>query len=687
MAAPAELAPVRDRSAAPPAAAPLQARWLWVLGLIGLDYFSTLGYQPSLAFEAAGLLAPLATAVLVLVTLFVALPVYAYIAGRSPNGQGSLALLERLVPGWTGKGLLLLLLGFAATDFVFLRTLSAADAAEHLVHNPNPAWQSILDFLFAKGEAATQALGEHPFKQRLAALWNRQMVVTVLLLTLGFLFWWIFRNGFTRTVLRLSVFVVGLYLLLNAVVIGFGLNYLTTHDDLLRTWWDRVLQGDWQMRQPIWSSQGGWAVALMCVVLLPKLALGLSGFELSMVLMPLVKGDATDTPAQPRGRIRNTRKLLVTAALVMSVFLLGSALVTSVLIPPAAFVGPGGASNRALAYLAHGGLLSNGDTALSFSPLFGYRFGTLYDFSTVTILCLAGCSVAIGLRDFVPPYLHGLGMELNWAHSFGILLHLFNVIKLLVTVVSHASVEAQRGAYAMSVMALMTAAGLATLLDRRQTRPHRRPWVSTFATALFALTTLGIVVVQPNGLGIAGWFILAILITSIISRWLRSTELRCGGFAFVDEASRFLWDSLVYLEFPVLVPHRPGHHSLADKEQRIREQHRLGPEVPIVFVEIELGDPSDFAQVPLVEVKQEEGRFLIRVRRCASVAHVLAAVGLELSRVGRPPEMHFGWSNEAPLAANLNFVLFGQGNVPWMVRELIKKAEPDAERRPRVVIG
>ena len=204
---------------------------------------------------------------------------------------------------------------------------------------------------------------------------------------------------------------------------------------------------------------------------------------------------------------------------------------------------------------------------------------------------------------------------------------------------------------------------------------------------MFLYTTVVIVVEKPDGIKIAGAFIASVILVSMISRTRRSTELRFEKFDFVDETSRMLWDTLKFLEFPVLVPHRPGHQSVAAKDEQIRRAHRLGPEEPIVFIEATLEDPSQFEHRPLMEITQSEERFIIRLNRCASIAHAIATIALELSKTGKPPEVHFGWSDHSPLAANLSFVMFGEGNVPWLVRELISKAEPDPDKRPRVIVG
>src|SRR5262249_61646204 len=133
---------------------------------------------PSRGDEAAGPLAPLAALVVVAVTLLGALPVYLYVVGRSPHGRGGTGLIERLVPGWRGKLLVLLILAFVATDYVVTQNLSVADAAEHL--RANPYFRAHVD-PFVTEHVHLEDWSDSPLMQRILALFDRQVVVTLLL--------------------------------------------------------------------------------------------------------------------------------------------------------------------------------------------------------------------------------------------------------------------------------------------------------------------------------------------------------------------------------------------------------------------------------------------------------------------------------------------------------------------------
>ena len=439
--------------------------------LTGVDYFSTLGYQPGIAFIAAGALAPIATLILVILTLVGALPVYSRVAAVSPNGQGSISMLEDLLPRWRGKAFVLVLLGFAATDFIITITLSAADATEHIIHNP-----------------FVPAAFDHP------------VAVTLLLLTgLGA----IFLKGF-REAIGLAVVIVAVYLSLNVVVLAVGIREVLLHPEYLPRWVNAL-----------YTLHGSpMTMLLVALLLFPKLALGLSGFETGVAVMPLVEGEPGDTPESPVGRIHNTRKLLRTAALIMSVMLIGSSLVTTLLIPPEAFAEGGEASGRALAYLAH--------------HYFGDVFGTIYDVSTIAILWFAGASAMAGLLNLVPRYLPRYGMAPEWTRATRPLVTLFTGIAFFITIIFNADVTAQGGAYATGVLVLMTSAALAVTLGLA--RRQDRKWM-TFAaiTLIFIYTTITNVIERPDGVQIATWFIVTIIVTSLISRVLRSTELRVQG--------------------------------------------------------------------------------------------------------------------------------------------------------------
>jgi hypothetical protein len=685
-------------------APPREYYWLWVMCLLGLDYFSTLAYQPSITVEVAGRLGPLATAVVILVTLAGALPVYCYLAGRSPRGEGSIGLLERLVRGWKGKTLVLVLLGFAATDFTMLKTISLADAAQHLIRSDDAEWQRNLKELTAYLRARTE-----PLSPGISRLFDEQMTVTLLLGALGFLFWFLLRKGFNRNVLILAVPLVSAYLVLNGLLLAGGIRCLTEQPYLVENWLSQVHEGDWLVHRPFWAGSDWLSVALLSLLFLPNLALGLSGFELSMIIMPRVKGKEGEEP--PRTRIRNTRKVLIVAALIMAVYLLASSLVTGLLIPFEEFQQNGKAVNRALAYLAHGGMLTVGQEPIL--PWCGNLFGTVYDLVTVMLLCLAGTSVMTALAALLPQFLSRFGMELKRAQRWGVLLMVFAGINLVVTLYFQASVSAQRNAYASGVLVLMSGAAVVVVLEKKRSRDsepvsqgktrglsfgHFVDFLSSFwrrlgiayftvVAAVFVLTTIAVAVHSASGLVIAVCFIVALLVMSIVSRAYRAGEMRTIGFEFTDPQSKFLWDSLRSADFPVLVPHRPGHRECETKEEHIRKNHQLAPDTDIVFLEVEVDDPSNFFQNLLVKVVPEERRFIIKLTRCVSVAHAIAAVALEMSKESRPPGLHFGWPEMGVLAASWSYLAFGEGNIPWKVRELIHLAEPNPERRPRVIVG
>jgi hypothetical protein len=606
------------------------APWWKVMCLTGVDYFSTLGYQPGIAFLAAGALAPIATMILVVLTLVGALPVYNRVAAASPNGQGSISMLEDLLPRWRGKAFVLVLLGFAATDFVITITLSAADATEHIIHNP-----------------FVPAVFDHP------------VAVTIVLLTgLGA----VFLKGF-REAIGLAVVIVAVYLALNVIVLTVGIRELLGHPEYLPRWTNALFT---QHTNPM-------AMLLVAFLLFPKLALGLSGFETGVAVMPLVRGEPGDSPDRPTGRIRNTRKLLRTAALIMSVLLIASSFVTTLLIPPEAFGEGGEASGRALAYLAHHYL--------------GDVFGTAYDVSTIAILWFAGASAMAGLLNLVPRYLPRYGMAPEWTRATRPLVTLFKCITFLITIIFNADVEAQGGAYATGVLVLMTSAALAVTLGL--VRSGQRSWIAFAAiTLIFVYTTITNVIERPDGVQIATWFIVTIIVTSLISRVLRSTELRVQGVTADAMAETFLREAA---NVPIrIIANRPDT-GLADEYARklrdAQESHHLPPEARVLFLEVKPSDASLFSEVLVVEGANVGGH---RILRCASPAipNAIAALLLFIRDQTRNiPHAYFGWTEGNPIAYLLKFLAFGEGDTAPVTREVLRQAEPDPELRPRIHVG
>ncbi|WP_394771321.1 amino acid transporter [Lacisediminihabitans sp.] len=608
--------------------------WWRVMCLTGVDYFSTLGYQPAIAALAAGLLSPIATVVLVVLTLAGVLPVYRRVAEESSHGSGSIHMLERLLPWWSGKLFVLVLLGFAATDFIITITLSAADAAAHAVENPFvPSW-----------------------------LHGNELLVTLVLVALLGV---VFLRGFKEAI-GIAVVLVVTYLALNLIVVIVAAAHVAGHMAVITDWWGAL------------TAQHGNPLIMVGIALLvfPKLALGLSGFETGVAMMPQVTGRPDDTEENPAGRIHGTKRLLTTAAIIMSCFLIATSTVTTLLIPQKAFQAGGPANGRALAYLAH--------------EYLGPAFGTVYDISTICILWFAGASAMAGLLNLVPRYLPRYGMAPQWTRAVRPLVLVFTGIAFLITIVFDANVDAQGGAYATGVLVLMTSAAVAVTLSARR---KRQTWhaIGFAAISLILLyTTVVNVIERPDGVRIAGLFILGILTVSIISRVRRSFQLRATSVVLDANALDFVSQDAEEHAAIRIISHEPDGDSddeYQKKSRAMRLYDHIPERSPIIFLEVHPADSSDFEEDLVVHGVARHGYRVLEVVS-ANVPNTIAAVLLEIrDQTGIVPEIYFQWTEGNPLSNMFRFLIVGVGEVGPVTREVLRTTERNPKRRPAVHVS
>ena len=612
--------------------------WFRVMCLTGVDYFSTLGYQPAIAALAAGLLSPMATIILVLLTLFGALPVYRRVATESYRGEGSIALLEKLLPWWTGKLLVLVLLGFAATDFIITITLSAADASAHFIQNP------FVNKFMGGGQVP---------------------VTLILVAILGA----VFLAGFKEAI-GIAVALVVVYLGLNVVVIGAAAaRVLENGPVLVQNWWSALL------------TEHGNPIMMIAIALIvfPKLALGMSGFETGVSVMSQIKGDAADShdpKSAPLGRIRGTKKLLTTAAVTMSIFLISSSLVTTLLIPQAEFQPGGQANGRALAFIAH--------------EYLGGAFGTAYDVSTILILWFAGASAMAGLLNLVPRYLPRYGMAPAWAAMTRPLVIVFTVIAFVITLIFDANVDAQGGAYATGVLVLMASASLAATLSAKRKKQRVAACGFALVTAIFAYTTVANVIERPDGVRIASFFIIAILVISITSRVQRSFQLRARSVRFDDAAFDMLRIDQSFQGQVMLIAHENhggSEEEYSKKAKAERKWGRIPAGMSTIFLEVNVVDSSDFEEDLVVTGVNEYGYRILRVDS-SSIPNAIAAVMLAIrDEIGVVPEIYFRWSEGNPVSNMAKFLITGRGEIATVAREVLRESEPIKANRPRVHVS
>jgi hypothetical protein len=607
--------------------------WYHVMCLTGVDYFSTLGYQPGIAFLAAQYLSPIATLMLVLLTLFGALPIYRRVAAESPQGQGSIPMLSELLSWWWAKIAILALLGFVATDFIITITLSSADATAHITENPfTPSFLRHHDVPVTLGLIAILAA--------------------------------VFLKGF-KDAMGVAVVLVVVYLSLNAIVVAEGVYQIMRHPEVLPKWQDALF------------ASHGSAVAMVGTALLvfPKLALGLSGFETGVAVMPLVRGEEGDDPVRPVGRVKNTKRMLTGAALIMSVLLILTSFVTTLLIPELEFQPGGKANGRALAYLAHEHM--------------GEVFGTVYDISTILILWFAGASAMAGLLNLVPRYLPRYGMAPSWTTAMRPLVVVYTAIAFAITIIFQANVDAQAGAYATGVLVLMCSAAFAVMLSTWRTR--ERGWFFAFLliTLVFAYTTLDNIIERPDGIKIASFFIALIVFTSLASRFWRTTELRVERIELDEPSRKFIAEAAARGPIRILAnrPHARDINEYEEEEIDKRLLNHLSLEEAVLWLEVDVSDASNFTDVLKVKGVAVGDHRVLRAESSV-VANSIAAFLLHLrDTTGKLPHIYFLWGEHHPAVYLFNYVVFGQGDIGQLTREVLRQAEDDRKKRPIVHIS
>jgi len=392
--------------------------------------------------------------------------------------------------------------------------------------------------------------------------------------------------------------------------------------------------------------------------------------------MPLIDGGEADRGYNPRensappGRVVNTRKLLLTAAAIMSGMLLLSSFVTTLLIAPADYQHSGKASGRAIAFLAH--------------RYFGGGFGTVYDLSTILILGFAGASAMAGLLHLIPRYLPRFGMAPQWAEHARPLVLVLSAANVVITLIFGADVEAQSGAYATGVLVLiLSAAFAATLALWREQR-----WGLAFYTGIFCLvfayTLAENCLGRPDGLIIGTVFTLLLMLACALSRSMRSVEMRIPHGYFADVESWRIAPELSNKKVHLVPISSSSPEARRKTKTEIVRHYKVRG--PFFFLHINLLDNRSEFSAPLELSLQKEGDdYVGEVFGAVAVANTIAFISEHID----PISIFIGLTRRDLMAQAVRYLLFGEGETGLMVYAVLLrywKWTPEEDVRPLIFL-
>jgi hypothetical protein len=309
----------------------------------------------------------------------------------------------------------------------------------------------------------------------------------------------------------------------------------------------------------------------------------------------------------------------------------------------------------------------------------------VYDFSTILILAFAGASAMAGLLNLIPRYLPRFGMAPEWARGSRPLVLVFMSISFTVTLLFHANVDAQGGAYATGVLVLITSAAVAVTIANW----HGKARFAFLLIALaFGYTTALNIYERPEGIKISFFFILSMVVTSLVSRAMRSTELRITSVELDPSAAALLdEDEDQVIRLVARKPQQDTEADLAEADRRLRNGHGLVPDERVYFFELESGDASEFVDCICVS-GERIGRYAVLRAKSPAVANAVAAMLIHLEkRTGKIPHAYFGWTEGNPIGNLFRFLFLGQGDFAPLTHEVLRRAVPDPKHRPCVHVS
>jgi hypothetical protein len=266
----------------------------------------------------------------------------------------------------------------------------------------------------------------------------------------------------------------------------------------------------------------------------------------------------------------------------------------------------------------------------------------------------------------------------------------FTVIAIIITIAFRADVDAQGGAYATGVLVLITSASVAVFLSAMHKKQRRATIGFAVVSAVFAYTTVVNIIERPEGVRIAGLFILGILIVSLVSRVQRSFQLRAISVTLDATALDFVNGDAEETGGVRILANEPDDGSEEEYRQKAAQERRdsgIPMRVAVIFLEVHRADSSDFEEDLVVEGVVHHGYRVLMVKS-GNIPNTIAAVLLKIREItGVVPDIYFEWTEGDPISNMFRYLVTGGGEVAPVTREVLRRAEHNPKRRPDVHVS